>query len=153
MNWLGQVGNQDLPNQPIRNIESACDCNAHCNHNQDCEYWVHQTNGNCWLKKNYRYSDARDDCTSGSKGNTYINMIGKCDCPQFYNVYYSISGMLNRLLYRISIHRFQCNYRPDNHTTYNKPSTRFKYTSIYNGPFSNMFHNYIINLFYQKIMT
>ena len=52
--WHGPSGNQDLPNQPLQNVASSCDCNDRCIVELDCEYWVYQeANKNCWLKKNF----------------------------------------------------------------------------------------------------
>ena len=52
--WHGPPRSQDLPNQPMQNVASPCDCNDRCIGELDCEYWVYQeVSRNCWLKKNF----------------------------------------------------------------------------------------------------
>ena len=67
-NWMGLSGNQNLPNQPLEEIKSACDCDDQCTNESDCEYWVYVASSNaCWLKKNFDRVIKDSNCISGRK--------------------------------------------------------------------------------------
>ena len=49
---MGSGPGQNLPNQPIKNVPDACECDQKCSHENSCEYWVYvEDSDDCWLKR------------------------------------------------------------------------------------------------------
>ena len=65
---MGSGAGQNLPNQPIKNVPDACECDQKCSHENSCEYWVHvEDSGDCWLKRNFENVVEDSNCISGLK--------------------------------------------------------------------------------------
>merc|ERR1719362_725442 len=65
-NWRGTANNEDLPGQPITNINSMCTCETRCKEESNCEYWAWDLRKKeCWLKKNFERVETSFDVFSG----------------------------------------------------------------------------------------
>ena len=65
---MGLGEDQNLPNQPLNNIDSSRDCAEDCRKESACEYWVYvESIGACWLKREFEEVVENSDCISGWK--------------------------------------------------------------------------------------
>ena len=74
---MGTGDDQTLPNQPITNVSSPCDCKRHCNRELDCEYWVYANDtDDCWLKRKFIQAAVSSTYTSGwKKGISFYSIL------------------------------------------------------------------------------
>ena len=70
---MGLGEDQNLPNQPLNNIDSSRDCAEDCRKESDCEYWVYDESSRaCWLKRDFERVEKNSNSISGWKKCTHF---------------------------------------------------------------------------------
>ena len=65
---MGVEGDENLPNQPLKDVESSCVCDDKCSQEKDCEYFAYNKRSkDCWLKKNFFKKKEESGMVSGKK--------------------------------------------------------------------------------------
>lgn len=74
------VSSNDLPNQPINNVNTWNDCKTQCTNNNNCKYWNYNKDAKqCWLKGGN--SVIKSVTTTGLKHQPYTESSSGMDIP------------------------------------------------------------------------
>ena len=70
---MGSGEGQNLPNQPLDDVISSCECDEKCSQESDCEYWVYDESSRaCWLKRDFERVEKNSNSISGWKKCTHF---------------------------------------------------------------------------------